>query len=163
MFEHRSLMMRSNRLFGANLVEHNLLSMEALEDANTRFLDAAALPGPNGLPKHLLHFLLFDTQSLKEESLISHQVDELGLGMVDLRYIEVLEEFRTRYAGHAWATLTVPFDRTDDVTTIATCYHLSPVVREFWEKELGGKLIWYVTPFDSLVESIDSMRKVPTA
>ncbi len=32
--EHRSLMMRTNRLLGAALVEHNLVKMEDLEKAN---------------------------------------------------------------------------------------------------------------------------------
>ena len=163
MFEHRSLMMRANRLFGANLVEHNLLSIEALEEANTRFLDTAGVPGPNGLPRHLLHVLLYDSQNITEETLINHQVDELGVGMVDLRHIEIPDELRGKHVGQSWATLSVPFDRVDDVTTIATCYHLSPVVRDFWEKELGGRLIWYVTPLDALTEAIDQMRKAPTS
>jgi hypothetical protein len=166
MFEHRSLMMRANRLFGANLVEHNLLPIEALETANTQFLDTVGSPGANGLPRHLLHVLLYHTKSLTEEALVAHQVDELGLGLIDLRYFEPLEEFRLKYAGPAWATLSVPFDREDDVTLVASCYQLSPVVREFWEKELGGRLLWYVTSLDALSECVDLMRKsapAPTA
>lgn len=159
MFEHRSLMMRANRLFGANLVERNLLPLEGLEAANTKFLDTAGTPGPNGLPKHLMHVLLYDTQSLKEDALVAHQVDELGYGLVDLRYVDPIEEFRSRYLGQAWATLTLPFDREEDVSYMASCYNLSPVVREFWEKELGGKLLWHVTCLDSFTETIEALRK----
>lgn len=154
-------MMRANRLFGANLVEHNLLSIEQLEAANTRFLDNIATPGSNGLPRHLLHVLLYETQSLTEAALLNHQVDELTLPLIDLRRFEPNEEFRARYIGQAWATLSLPFDRDQDVVFIASCYQLSPLVRDYWQKEIGGDLLWHVTSLESLTETIDSLRKPP--
>lgn len=156
-------MMRSNRLFGANLVEHNLIDIEALETANTRFLDTVGTPGSNGLPRHLLHVLLYDTQSLVEDKLLAHQAEELSLGIVDMRHIEPHEHFRGKYPDLAWATLSLPFDREDDVTYIATCHYLSPVVREFWQKELGGMLQWYATTLEGLSDAIDHLRKPATS
>jgi hypothetical protein len=40
--EHRSLMMRANRLMGAAFVEHNLVKIEDLDGANERLLKIVA-------------------------------------------------------------------------------------------------------------------------
>ena len=42
MSEHRPLLMRSNRLLGSALIEHNLVKFEDLESANERLLEIAA-------------------------------------------------------------------------------------------------------------------------
>ncbi|HTQ29608.1 MAG TPA: hypothetical protein VMI53_00210, partial [Opitutaceae bacterium] len=42
MSENRPLLMRTNRLLGASLVEHNLVKIEHLEAANERLLEAVA-------------------------------------------------------------------------------------------------------------------------
>ena len=36
------------------------------------------------------------------------------------------------------ALRSVPFDREEDVYFVATAYYLSPAVRTYWEKQLGG-------------------------
>ena len=41
MSEHRPLLMRSNRLLGSALIEHNLVKFEDLEAANERLLEIA--------------------------------------------------------------------------------------------------------------------------
>lgn len=158
MFPHRNLMMRASRLFGAGLIEHNLVKLEDLEGPNDKFL-AAATSG-TGRPPHLLHTLLYDTQTLKEDTLITLQVEELGLGLVDLRTIDIAEEVRSTYdADVAWATASVPFDREEDVSFVASTYYLSSVVRDYWASRLKGNILWFATSLDSLVETIQSMEK----
>ena len=44
--EYRSLLMRANRLLGANLVEANLVKIESLEAANERLLELVATDNP---------------------------------------------------------------------------------------------------------------------
>ena len=41
MSEYRPLLMRSNRLLGSALIEHNLVKFEDLEAANERLLEIA--------------------------------------------------------------------------------------------------------------------------
>jgi hypothetical protein len=37
------------------------------------------------------------------------------------------------------------------------------VVREFWQKELGGMLQWYATTLEGLSDAIDHLRKPATS
>ena len=105
---------------------------------------------------NLLSILVNEQQSLKEERLIEYQVDEYGLGVVDIRNIESPEELVASIDDdECWATWTVPFDQVEDTCYLATAYYLSPVVREYWEDKLPGKVVWYIAPLDSIIEFLE--------
>lgn len=154
--EIRSLLMRGNRLLGASLVEANLVTVDNLENANEKLLELIA----GGEPRKctLLGVLVYDLKVLKEEDVVQHCVDEHNVGLVNLASYEGSEEVRAGL-NHAtcWATWTLPFDREEDFTLIATAYYLSPAVRTFWEKQIAGPVIWYATTLEDIAESLDRL------
>ncbi len=154
--EIRSLLMRANRLLGASLVEANLVTVDQLESANEKLLELIS----EGTPRQctLLGVLAYDLKVLKEEDVLQHCVDEYNIGLIDLRSYDGSDEVKSRL-NHAacWATWTVPFDREDDFTLVASAYYLSPAVRTFWEKQLGDQVIWYGTTLDEIAETLDRL------
>ena len=90
--EHRSLLMRSNRLLGANLVEANLVKIEDLERANERLLETMA----DGDPRRCttLGILAYEMKVLREEDVLQHIVDNEGVGLVDLRHYDIADEVK---------------------------------------------------------------------
>jgi hypothetical protein len=157
MSEHRPLLMRSNRLLGSALIEHNLVRFEDLEAANERLLEIAA--GGDMRRSSVLNILAYETKVLKEEDLLHHVVDDHGLGVIDLRGYEVPEEVKAGLdLGACWATWTVPFDKEEDFHFVATAYYLSPAVRSHWEKTLGGQIIWQATTMDIVADFLDRVQ-----
>ncbi|TAG28561.1 MAG: hypothetical protein EAZ36_05710 [Verrucomicrobia bacterium] len=147
--EIRSLLMRANRLLGASLVEANLVTIEQLESANEKLLELIS----EGTPRQctLLGVLAYDLKVVREEDILQYCVDEHHLGLIDLRVYDGADEARAAVIQSAcWATWTVPFDRDEDFTLLATAYYLSPAVRTFWEKQIGGPIIWYGTTLDEI-------------
>lgn len=157
MTEHRTLLMRANRLLGSALVEHNLVSFADLEAANERVL---ALATEGRLRQaSVLGVLVYERKALREEELLRVAQEELGLGLVDLRHYDVPEEIRKDLdLDRCWATWTVPYDRDDNVWFLATAYSLSPAVREHWEKRLAGPIIWSATSMDIISEFLDRQQ-----
>ncbi len=154
--EIRSLLMRANRLLGANLVEANLVTVDQLENANEKLLELIS----EGAPRQctLLGVLAYDLKILKEEDVLQHCVDEHHIGLVDLRAYDGADEARSGLSLPAcWATWTVPFDRDEDFTLVATAYYLSPAVRTFWEKQIGGPVIWYGAMLEDIAETLDRL------
>src|SRR5262245_38511542 len=101
--EHRSLLMRANRLLGANLVEQNLVKIEHLESANERLLEILATD--NARQSSVLAILAFEMKVVREEDLLQHMVDEHGLGLIDLKSFETSEDLKkTIDVGACWAT-----------------------------------------------------------
>jgi hypothetical protein len=152
--EIRSLLMRANRLLGASLVEANLVTLDQLENANEKLLELIS----EGAPRHctLLGVLVYELKVLKEEDVLQHCVDEYGLGLIDLRVYEGPEDIKAGLnLAACWATWTLPFDREEDFTLVATAYYLSPAVRTFWEKQIGGPVIWYGTTLDEIAETLE--------
>ena len=89
--------------------------------------------------------------SLSALTLRSVEID--GIGLVDLRAVEIPEELRKEFdSGECWATWTVPFDRESGFTCLASAYHLSPAVRAHWEKRAGGPVLWYGTTLGEIAE-----------
>lgn len=154
--EIRSLLMRANRLLGASLVEANLVSVDQLENANEKLLELIA----DGTPRQctLLGVLAYDLKAVKEEDVLQHCVDEHGIGLIDLHAYEGSEEVRVGL-NHAacWATWTLPFDRDEDFVLVATAYYLSPAVRTFWEKQLGGHIIWYGATLETISDALERL------
>ena len=86
-------------------------------------------------------------------------VDEYGVGLVDLRSYDMSEDVKkTLDFGACWATWSLPFDREEDVFFVATAYYLSPAVRTYWEKRLGGPIIWFGTTLEMLADCFEKME-----
>jgi hypothetical protein len=155
--EYRPLLMRANRLLGSALIEHNLVKFEDLEAANERLLEIAATGQVR--QSSVLGILVYEKKVLKEEEVLHHVVDDHGVGVVDLRGYDVPEEVKKDMDLDAcWATWSVPFDREEDFHFVATAYYLSPAVRSYWEKKLGGQIIWQATTMDIVADFLDRVH-----
>lgn len=156
--EHRSLLMRANRLLGAHLVEANLVKIEHLEAANERLLEL--ISSGDYRKGSVLSILAFELQVVKESDILHHIMDEHGIGLVDLRSYDVPEDLRaTTELGACLATWSLPFDREEDVYFVATAYYMSPAVRTFWEKHLGGPVVWFGTTQEMLSDCFEKMQE----
>jgi hypothetical protein len=152
--EHRPLLMRANRLLGANLVEHNLVKIEDLEVANEKLIEVVHTEQLR--QSTILGILAYDMKVLKEDDVLHHIVESEGVGLVDLRDYDVPEDLRKNLEiGACWATWSVPFDREEDFTFIATAYYLSPAVRTYWEKQLNGPILWFGTTLDGIADYLE--------
>jgi len=157
MTEYRPLLMRANRLLGSALIEHNLVKFEDLEAANERLLEVAATGQVR--QSSVLNILVNEKKVLREEDVLHHVVDDHGVGVVDLRGYDVPDEVRKDIDLDAcWATWSVPFDREEDFHFIATAYYLSPAVRSYWEKKLGGQIIWQATTMEIIADFLDRLH-----
>jgi hypothetical protein len=154
--EHRPLLMRANRLLGAALVEHNLVKIEDLETANEKFIE---IVGSEQLRQStILGILAYDMKVLKEDDVLHHIVETDGIGLVDLRDYEVPDDLRKKFdLGVCWATWTVPFDREEEFTFVATAYYLSPAVRSHWEKLTGGPILWFGTTLEGIADYLEKL------
>jgi hypothetical protein len=65
--------------------------------------------------------------------------------------------------GACWATWSVPFDREEEFTFVATAYYLSPAVRSFWEKQTGGPILWFGTTLDAVAEYLEKFAAAAAA
>ena len=152
--EHRPLLMRANRLLGANLVEHNLVKIEELELANGKLIDLVASDQPR--QSTILGILAYDMKVLKEDDVLHHIHEVDGVGLVDLRDYDVPDEAKKNLdVGACWATWSVPFDHEEEFTFMATAYYLSPAVRNHWEKHLAGPILWFGTTLDGIADYLE--------
>ncbi len=157
MSEFRPIIMRSNRLLGAALVERNLITVEQLEAGTERLLQVL----DQGIDREacLLRILIHETHALREEALLEHLVEEMSMGLVDMREIDLHDDLKAQLnLGMCWATWTVPFDKDDDIHYVASAYYLSPAVRQHWEKQLGTPVVWYSTTLDSIADFLDKFE-----
>jgi hypothetical protein len=153
---HRSLLMRANRLLGANLVEANLVKIEDLEPANERLL--GLVDAEISRQSTVLGILAYELKVLREEDVLQHIVDQEGVGLIDLRSYETADEVKkTLDLGACWATWSVPFDREEDFHFIATAYYLSPAVRTYWEKQCNGPILWFGTTLESIADHLEKL------
>lgn len=160
--EYRPLVMRANRLLGAQLVEHNLVTIEQLNEANEKFIEAVG--GAEARNATILGLLAYDLKVIKEDDVLHHMVETDGIGLVDLRDYEVPDESKKDLDLDAcWATWSVPFDREDEFFFVATAYYLSPPVRSHWEKQLGGPILWFGTTLDGIAEYLEKFASEAAA
>jgi hypothetical protein len=158
--EHRPLLMRANRLLGAQLVEHNLVKIEDLETANEKFIEIVS--SEQLRQSTILGILAYDMKVLKEDDVLHHIVETEGVGLVDLRDYEVPDDVKKNLDfGACWATWSVPFDREEEFTFIATAYYLSPAVRTFWEKQLNGPILWFGTTLEAVADYLEKQAADP--
>lgn len=155
--EHRSLLMRANRLLGASMVEANLVNIDNLENANERLLE---LIGAGDYRKgSVLAVLAYEQQVVKESDVLQHAMDDHGIGLVDLRSYDVPDDLRAGVdLGACWSTWSVPFDREEDVSFVATAYYLSPAVRTYWEKQLQGPVVWFGTTLEMVSDYLEKLE-----
>lgn len=154
--EYRPLVMRANRLLGAQLVEHNLVKIEDLNTANEKFIEAVGGDQPRNAT--ILGLLAYDMKVLKEDDVLHQLVENDGLGLVDLRNYEVPDEVKKDLDIEAcWATWSVPFDKEEEFFFVATAYYLSPAVKNHWEKRLGGPILWFGTTLEVIAEHLEKM------
>jgi hypothetical protein len=157
MSEYRPLTMRANRLLGASLVEHNLLSFETLESANERLLEL--MNAESDEPVSLLSVLTGEMQALSEQQVLQFLVEEMGLGLVDLTHYDQPDDLRKKLdLGACWATWSVPFDREEDLHFVATAFYLSPAVRSYWEKEFDGPIQWFATSSEQISDFLRKLK-----
>jgi Type II secretion system (T2SS), protein E, N-terminal domain len=157
MSEFRPIIMRSNRLLGAALVERNLITVEQLEAATERLLQVL----DQGIDRDacLLRILIIETKALREELFLEHLVEEMSMGLLDMREIDLHDDLKSQLNfGMCWATWTIPFDKDDDIHYVASAYYLSPAVRQHWEKQLGTPIVWYATTIDSVADFLDKFE-----
>lgn len=154
----RSTLMRSNRRLGAALVENNLVDITDLETANEKLLELVA----EGINRRssILSLLVWEMSVLDERKFIAFQNNELKVPPVDLARVDLDDElYKDIDPKILWATWTLPFNRVDGYHCMASCYYMSPAAREFWEQELGGKLLWFVAPMMVLADQIEAIQK----
>lgn len=152
--ERRPLILRSNRFLGSALLERNLIKVEHLEAANEKLLEHVQ----NGDMRaaNLLNILLFDLKSIDENALIEAVAEDEAVGMIDLMNYD-MAKFREINVDIelCYATYTVPFDRVEDFTMVATAYYLSKPTVQYWEETIGGNIIWYICSVASIANAIE--------
>ena len=152
--------MRANRLLGAQLVEHNIVKIDDLETANEKFIEVVSTDQPR--QSTILGILAYDMKVLKEDDVLHHIVEADGVGLVDLRDYEVPDDSKKNLdVGACWATWSVPFDKEEEFTFIATAYYLSPAVRLHWEKHLGGPILWFGTTLEAIADYLEKYSADP--
>lgn len=160
--EHRPLLMRANRLLGASLVERNLVKIEDLDAATEKLIEIVA-SSHHARQSTILGLLAYEMKVLKEDEVLQHSVEHEGIGLVDLRDYDVPEESRKNLDfGVCWATWSVPFDREEDFTFIASAYYLSPAVRTYWEKQCSGPILWFGTTMEAIADYLEKLETAAT-
>lgn len=151
-----SLLLKANRLLGAELVQKNVVELNDLETANGHFLEDLQRVERRKLS--LLKIMLYDLQILKEEDLIHYQMEEVGLGFCRLSsYSMSSEALESADLDICWATRTVPFDRVEGFWFLASSYYLSPVVKNYWEETLDDTIIWYAAELSEITAILESL------
>lgn len=153
---NRSLLMRANRLLGASLVEANLIKIEDLEQANEKLLGQVATDPRQST---LLGILAYELKVLREDDLLQHIVDADGIGLMDLRHLDLADDIKKSLDLSAcWATWSLPFDREEDFHFVATAYYLSPAVRTYWEKQLSGPILWFGATLEGIADFLEKLE-----
>lgn len=152
------IILRSNRFLGNNLVNHELITLEQLEEANNVLLDK--IDADNTREASLLRILMWDLDFLKEEDLIEFQVDEYELGLVDVGFYSFLPNLDHLFTVEdCCSTWTVPFDSENDFYFLATSYYMSQPVVKFWEEKLNGRVLWFIAQLGGLSTLLENAEQ----
>jgi len=160
--ERRPLILRSNRFLGSALIERQLVKNDDLETANEKLLELVQAGDMRGA--NLLNLLLFDLKAIEETALIELVSEESSIGMIDLSHYN-LSKFSEIKADIeiCYATYTIPFDKVEDFTMVATAYYLSKPTVQYWEETLGGNVVWYISSVASIAEAIERAAQLKTS
>ena len=160
--ETSSLLIKSNRVLGTRLVEAGLTTSEEMDAANELFISRAR---EKDLKRaSLLRILIFDSQTLKEESLLDHQLEHHPVGAVMLENYNIDEVLLLQQPLEFMrASWTMPIDFVNDRWFVATAYYLSDPVRKFWEERLEGRISWFVSSlnqFEAIFTELEAKQAV---
>ena len=154
--ETSSLLIKSNRVLGTRLVDAGLTNVEDMDKANEVFIELARAKDLNRAS--LLRVLVYDHQTLKEESLLDYQLEKYPVGAVMLENYNIPEEVPGSQSLELMrASWTIPYDFVNGRWFVASAYYMSDVVRLFWEERLGGRVNWYVSSMNQLQWAFDSL------
>lgn len=157
-----SLLIKSNRVLGTRLVEVGLTTVEDMDHANEAFIGLARAKDIKRAS--LLRIMVYDNQTLKEESLLDYQLEHYPVGAVMLENYNLKEELVADIPLEIIrASWTLPIDRVGDRWFLVTAYYMSDVVRSYWEELLGGRITWYVSPLSQLETVFESMAEAEAA
>lgn len=155
--ETNSLLLKSNRVLGTRLVDAGLTSPEHMDEANEVFIQRAR--ERNLKRASLLRILIFDNQTLREESLLDHQLEHFPVGalMLDSYHVDevLLEQHPVEFYRASWS---LPVDLVNDRWFVTTAYYMSDIVRSFWEERLEGRVSWSITPLGQMEEAISRLE-----
>ncbi len=152
----RNLLLRANRHLGAALVDANLVKVAQLEAATERLLELAA--AGNTRQCSVLGVLAYELKVVSEEDALLQLLDGDGAGLVDLRACDVAEDLKPGLDLDAcWATWSLPFDREEGFTFVATAHGLSAEVRAHWEKQLGGPILWFGATIEGIADTLEKL------
>ena len=144
-----SLLIKSNRVLGTRLVEAGLTSLEDMDRANEIFIELARAKDLKRAS--LLRVLIYENQTLKEESLLDYQLEHYPVGAVLLENYKLSEELlATQPLDLMRASWVLPFDQVQGRWFLATAYYMSDVVRKFWEERLESRISWYISPLTQM-------------
>ena len=153
-----SLLIKSNRVLGTRLVEADLTNVEDMDRANERFIELARAKDLKRAS--LLRVLVYDMQSLKEESLLDYQLENYPVGAVMLENYKVDDELLAQESLELMrASWTMPMDRVNGRWFLATAYYMSDIVRQFWEERLEGRISWYISSLSQLEAIFESLAE----
>ena len=151
-----SLMIKSNRVLGTRLVEAGLTSVEEMDKANEDFIGLARAKDVRRAS--LLRIMIYDHQSLAEESLLDYQLENYPVGAVMVENYDIDEElFEDIPLELMHASWTLPIDRVGNRWFLATAYYMSDIVRKFWEERLDGRINWYISSMSQLEIQFEAM------
>jgi len=151
-----SLLIKSNRVLGTRLVEAGLTSLEDMDKANESFIEFARAKDVKRAS--LLRILIYDSQALKEESLLDYQLEQFPVGAVMLENYVISEEvLGTQPLDVMRASWTLPIDYVGGRWCLATAYYLSDIVRSFWEEKLDGRITWFISNMSQLEQVFDKL------
>jgi hypothetical protein len=151
-----SLLIKSNRVLGTRLVEAGLCNLEDMDAANESFISLARAKDLKRAS--LLRVLVYDNQSLKEESILDYQLEKLPVGAVMLENYQLQEDLLALHPLELmWASWTLPIDYVNGRWFLATAYYMSDIVRKFWEDRLEGRITWLVSSIGQLEMVFESL------
>jgi len=151
-----SLLIKSNRVLGTRLVEAGLTSVEDMDKANEAFIELARAKDIKRAS--LLRILIYDNQSLREESLLDYQLEHFPVGAINLENYKISEEAIANQPFELMrASWTIPIDHVGGRWFMATSYYMSDIVRNFWEERLEGRLTWFISPMGEMEMAFEDM------
>ena len=153
-----SLLIKSNRVLGTRIVEAGLCSLEEMDRANEAFIAFARAKDIKR--SSLLRVLVYDNQTLKEESLLDHQLEHFPVGAVMLENYDLDEELLSEHPLELLrASWTLPIDKVNGRWFLATAYYMSDIVRQFWEDRLDGRITWFISSLNQMEMAFDSLAE----
>lgn len=158
MMQLRQLVLRSNRFLGSALVEKGLIDQSALEAANERLIDLLQR-GETDRPC-LLRLLIYELRVLDEEDLLDSLARGAPIGLVDLTQVSIKLPGGVTPDVCA-ATGTIPFGQRDKHHFVATTYFMSKPVREYWEEQLTGEIVWFATTLEQMDRALEDLTGRP--